>query len=114
MAARGRLAWLLAGMLFLPGVASAAGAGGVPPNCEGSGLGISLFTGLSDVRVGERVFYTLGVFNGTFGGLPVVCDANAIQAFIVTPDGLTNAVPLVRTTLFGRSDCMQPTVPEWN
>ena len=75
-----------------------------PPGCVGSGLGILLFTSEADVHVGDTIAYGITVFNGTGSG-PVVCDATSIQAFIVTPNGVTNAIALVRTNLYnGQSD----------
>ena len=71
----------------------------VPANCTGSGLGINLFTSIPDVHIGDTLFYSVNVFNGIPNSGRIVCDATGIQAFIVTPDGHTNVVALVRTTL---------------
>jgi uncharacterized repeat protein (TIGR01451 family) len=90
---------LLAGAVFLLCGVPAAYADRVPANCTGSGLGITLYTSVPDVHIGDRLYYSVNVFNGVPGSGRVVCDATEIQAFIVTPDGLTNVVPLVRTTL---------------
>ncbi len=77
----------------------------VPANCSGSGLGINLFTSIPDVHVGDRLFYSVNVFNGIPGSGRIVCDATEIDAFIVTPDGKTNVVTLLRRTLHqGESD----------
>src|SRR5581483_3680840 len=76
-----------------------------PPNCSGSGLGITLFTSIPDVHIGDTLFYSINVFNGTPNSGLISCDATEIQAFIVTPDGRTNSITLIRTTLHqGESD----------
>ena len=73
--------------------------------CTGSGLGISLFTSIQDVHVADTLFYSVNVFNEAVASGRTACDATGIQAFIVTPDGKTNVVTLVRTTLHqGESD----------
>ena len=97
---RWRLAWLafLAGWLVLFGIAPAARAQQTPPGCTGSGLGINLFTSSPDVHIGDTISYSISVFNGSAAG-PVVCDAIDIVAGIVTPDGKTNMVTLVRRIL---------------
>ena len=75
-----------------------------PPGCTGSGLGILLFTDSPDVHIGDTLNYSVTVFNGTGNG-PIVCDAEGIQAFIVTPDGVTHPITLRRTALSnGESD----------
>lgn len=76
-----------------------ARAGTVPPGCTGSGLGISLFTSSPDVHLGDTLKFSVGVYNGIPGGERAVCDATGIAAGIVTPDGRTNMIPLMRTTL---------------
>ena len=95
-----------ASLLF---VAPAARADRSPPGCAGSGLGISLFTSVRDVHIGDTIYYSVNVFNAA---LPA-CDAGAtnpamagaIRAFVVTPDGVTNPVVLRRTYLLpGQSD----------
>jgi len=95
-----RFVWmvLLAGLFFLLAGAPTARADQNPPGCSGSGLGILLYTSASDVHVGDTLYYSITVFNGTGTG-PVVCDATAIQAFIVTPDGVSHSISLVRTNL---------------
>jgi hypothetical protein len=65
-----------------------------PPGCLGSGLGISLFTSLPDVHIGDTIYYSVNVFNAPFpacdAGDTNAASAGAIYAFIVTPDGVTN------------------------
>lgn len=74
------------------------------PGCTGSGLGILLFTDATDVHIGDAIDYSITVLNGTGSG-PVVCDASDIKAFVVTPDGVSHSVALVRTRLrSGESD----------
>ncbi len=98
------LAWLAAAMLLLLG-APAARADRSPADCAGSGLGITLFTSIPDVHIGDTLTYSINVFNGIVGSGRVACDASEIQAFIVTPDGKTNSISLLRTTLHqGESD----------
>jgi len=72
-------------------------------------LGISLFTSLPDVHIGDTIFYSVNVFNAPFPA----CDAGetnpavagAIHAYVVTPDGVTNNLTLRRTYLApGESD----------
>ena len=80
-----------------------------PPLCSGSGLGISLFTSVPDVHVGDTLYYSVSVFNQPFpacdAGATNLADAGAIYAFIVTPDGITNHLTLRRTFLApGQSD----------
>jgi hypothetical protein len=76
-----------------------------PPGCTGSGLGISLFTSSPDVHIGDTIRYSVNVFNGIPGSTRIVCDAIDIKAGIVTPDGVTNHITLVRTALSnGQSD----------
>ena len=95
---------LLAGLLLLLFSAPAARAQGIPPGCTGSGIGITLFTSAPDVHVGDTICYGILVFNGTGVG-PIVCDASNIVAFIVTPDGVSHPITLVRTYLSsGQSD----------
>jgi uncharacterized repeat protein (TIGR01451 family) len=92
---------LLAGLLFLLFSAPAARADRTPAGCTGSGLGISLFTSIPDVHIGDTLFYSVLVFNTPFPA----CNASEIQAWVVTPDGVTNTVTLLRTTLEpGQSD----------
>ena len=75
-----------------------------PPGCTGSGLGIFLFTDSPDVHIGDTLTYSVTVFNG-FNSGPIVCNATAIQAFVVTPDGTSHPITLVRTALTsGQSD----------
>lgn len=91
----------LLGLLLAP---LAARAHVSPPGCTGSGLGILLYTSEADVHVGDTIHYSVTVFNGTGVG-PVVCDATAIQAYLVTPDGISHPINLVRTNLSnGQSD----------
>jgi uncharacterized membrane protein len=84
--------------------APSARAHSSPVGCTGSGLGILLFTDAPDVHIGDTLNYSITVFNGTGTG-PVVCDAASIQAFVVTPDGTSHPITLVRTDLTsGQSD----------
>jgi uncharacterized repeat protein (TIGR01451 family) len=102
----GHFGWagLVAGLLLLLFSAAPAGAHQNPPGCTGSGLGIDLFTDSPDVHIGDTLNYSVTVLNGTGGGT-VVCDATAIQAFLVTPDNVSHTITLVRTTLSnGQSD----------
>ena len=96
---------LLAGLLFLLGGAPAARADlnhASPPDCTGSTLGINLFTDAPDVHIGDTIHYSVTVFNGLPGSPRISCDSTSIQAWVVTPDGKTNFVTLVRTTLLGQ------------
>ncbi len=97
-AAGRRLLWL-AGLVCLLLIPAAARADRVPADCNGSGLGITLFTSIPDVHIGDTLKYSINVFNGIPNSGRIVCDATGIQAFIVTPDGKTNNIALVRTTL---------------
>ena len=103
------IAALLAGLVLLLVGAPAAHADRSPPGCSGSGLGISLFTSLPDVHIGDTIYYSVNVFNTPFpacdAGATNPAVAGAIQAFVVTPDGFTNNVTLRRTYLLpGESD----------
>ncbi len=96
-------AGLLAGLICLLFAAPAAHADRHPAGCLGSGLGISLFTSLPDVHIGDTIYYSVNVFNTPFPA----CDAGeinpavagAIRAWVVTPDGVTNNITLRRTFL---------------
>src|SRR3954466_74521 len=89
---------LLLSLLF--GIAP-AGAHESPIGCTGSGLGIDLFANIGDVHVGDTIRYSVRIFNSP---LPA-CDATGIQASVTTPDGRSNSLTLVRTTLIpGQSD----------
>src|SRR3954447_18587922 len=104
--APGRISFaaLLAGLMILLFGVSSARAHSSPAGCTGSGLGILLFTDSPDVHIGDTLNYSATVFNGTGNG-PVVCDSSSIQASLVTPDGVTHSLTLVRTTLAsGQSD----------
>jgi uncharacterized repeat protein (TIGR01451 family) len=94
---------LFAGLLFLLLSAPAARADRNPPGCLGSGLGISLFTSLPDVHIGDTIYYSVNVFNAPFpacnAGETNAATAGAIYAFIVTPEGVTNNITLRRTFL---------------
>jgi hypothetical protein len=95
---------VLAGLFFLLFSAPAVRAHESPLGCTGSGLGILLFTDTSNVHIGDTICYSATVFNGLNAGI-IVCDATAIQAFIVTPDGVSHPIALVRTSLVsGQSD----------
>jgi uncharacterized repeat protein (TIGR01451 family) len=95
---------VLAGLLFLLFSAPSARAHESPIGCTGSGLGILLFTDTSNVHIGDTICYSATVFNGLNAGI-IVCDATAIQAFIVTPDGVSHPIALSRTSLAsGQSD----------
>ena len=85
--------------------ASVTRAERMPADCSGSGLNISLFADKTTAHAGDTIYYSITVFNGVTGIGPIVCDASNIQAFIITPDGVTNTVALSRTTLHqGDSD----------
>lgn len=86
---------ILTGLLLLLVGARATHADRSPPGCTGSGLGISLFTSVPDVHIGDTIRYSINVFNAPFPA----CDATALRAFIVTPDGITNTIALRRTSL---------------
>ncbi len=101
---------LLAGLLLVLFGATSAHAHANPPGCTGSGLGILLFTDSPDVHIGDTLNYSATIFNGTGNG-PVVCDATAITASIVTPDGVTHPLTLQNTALVnGQSDYYSNTV----
>ena len=96
----GRFAFvaLLGGLFLLLSGMFAAHAVQIPVGCTGSGLGINLFTSSPDVHIGDTLAYDITVFNGIVNsGGRVVCDAEAIQAFVVTPDGVSHPITLVRT-----------------
>ncbi len=98
--------WVLlaVALLLLVFALPKAQADAKPPGCTGSGLGILLFTDSPDVHVGDTLNYSVTVFNGTGNG-PIVCDAEGIQAFLVTPDGVSHPITLLRTALSnGQSD----------
>jgi len=102
-----RLTWvvLLAALVCLLSGTSASHAQGSPPGCTGSALGISLFTDIANVHVGDTIWYSATVFNNLPGSPRIACDASGIVAGIVTPDGRTNMMTLRRTTLLnGESD----------
>ena len=103
------LVWLLAALGFLLLGAPSVRADRSPAGCLGSGLGISLYTSLPDVHVGDTIHYSINVFNTPFpacdAGWTNPAIAGAIHAYVVTPDGLTNTVTLRRTYLApGESD----------
>ncbi len=76
-----------------------------PVGCTGSALGINLFTDSKDVHIGESITYSVTVFNGLPGSPRIACDATGIVAGVVTPDGVTNKLTLIRTALSqGQSD----------
>jgi uncharacterized repeat protein (TIGR01451 family) len=76
-----------------------------PQGCSGSALGINLYTDIGNVHVGDTINYSATVFNGLVGSPLIACDATAIIAGIVTPDGRTNMLTLRRTALVhGESD----------
>lgn len=105
-------AWLgfLAALVLLLVSAPAARAQQTPVGCTGSGLGINLFTSSPDVHVGDTLTYSVNVFNGIPGSPRVVCDAIDIVAGIVTPDGKTNFITLVRRTLHNAEADFYPDV----
>ncbi len=90
---------LCAGLLLFGFSTSIARADQNPPGCNGSGLGINLFTSTPDVHIGDTISYSVTVFNGLLGTGRTVCDATDIHAFIVTPDGVSHSITLTRTTL---------------
>jgi uncharacterized repeat protein (TIGR01451 family) len=96
-------AGLLLGLVLLLLGAPPAHADRNPPGCTGSGLGISLFTSLPDVHIGDTISYSVSVFNAPFpscnAGETNPAVAGAITAFVVTPDGVTNYLTLRRTFL---------------
>jgi uncharacterized repeat protein (TIGR01451 family) len=92
------MSWL-AGLVCLLLAVPAVRADRSPTNCDGSALEISLFTSSPDVHVGDQLWYSINVFNGVPNSGRVACDATGITAFVVTPDGVTNYVTLLRTTL---------------
>ncbi len=68
-------------------------------------MGINLYTDVGNVHVGDTIKYSATVFNGLVGSPLIACDASAIIAGIVTPDGRTNMLTLRRTALVhGESD----------
>jgi hypothetical protein len=69
-----------------------------PTGCTGSGLGINLFASSMQAHIGDVISFSIDVFNGIAGG-STVCDATSIQASIVTPDGQTHPITLLRTSL---------------
>ena len=73
-----------------------------PPGCTGSALGINLLTSVNDAHIGDTIKYSVTVFNGLPGSPRIACDATGIEAFVVTPDGKTNTVTLVRTALLDK------------
>jgi uncharacterized repeat protein (TIGR01451 family) len=93
------LAGLLVALVLLLVGAPAAHADRQPTNCYGSALGINLFTSIPDVHIGDKIFYSVNVFNGIPNSGRIACDATGIQASIITPDGKTNVIALLRTTL---------------
>jgi uncharacterized repeat protein (TIGR01451 family) len=101
----GRLAMtaLLLGLFLFLFSAASARAERNPTNCLGSGLGISLYTSLPDVHIGDTIYYSVNVFNTAFpscnAGETNPATAGAIQAYIVTPNGVTNSLTLRRTFL---------------
>src|SRR3989344_1946718 len=70
----------------------------IPADCLGSGLGINLYTNVQSAYIGNAISYTVDVFNGTGSG-PIVCNVSNIQAYIVTPDGQSHPISLLRTSL---------------
>jgi hypothetical protein len=89
------------GLLLLE--APAAHADQSPPGCAGSGLKISFSDILSDVHIGDTINQTVKVFNEPFpscdAGETNPAAAGAIQAYVVTPDGVTHNLALRRTFL---------------
>jgi len=92
--------WAALAMLLLAiGFPSSALGQQSPPGCTGSALGINLFTSAADVHIGDTIQYSVTVFNGLAGNPQIACDAVNIEAFVVTPDGVSHVVTLRRTTL---------------
>jgi len=89
----------LAGLVCLLLATSAVRADRSPTNCAGSALNISLFTSIPDVHIGDTLYYSVNVSDGIAGSGRIACDATSIQAWVVTPDGKTNSMTLVRTNL---------------
>ena len=73
-----------------------------PPGCTGSGLGIALFVDKPQAHVGDTLVYSALVYNTPFPG----CKASGIKAWVVTPDGVTNNITLLRRDVLnpGESD----------
>ncbi len=94
-----RLRTGLAGLVCLLLAAPAARADRSPTNCAGSALNISLYTSIPDVHIGDTLYYSVNVSDGIAGSGRIACDASSIQAWVVTPDGKTNNIALVRTEL---------------
>jgi hypothetical protein len=69
-----------------------------PVDCTGSGLQIGLYAHPSSVYIGDTISFDVVVFNG-INSMPIVCDATDIQASLVTPDGISHAISLTRTSL---------------
>ncbi len=86
---------LLMAFRFAPAEVSAHRS---PEGCTGSGLGINLFANAPQVHIGDVISYTVGIYNGSGNG-PVVCDASAITASVITPDGVNHQLTLTRTAL---------------
>lgn len=69
-----------------------------PATCVGSGLAINLYTDKPQVSIGDVISYSVDIFNGT-DNIHIACDATDITAFVVTPDGVTHPITLLRTSL---------------
>src|ERR1035437_6445737 len=100
---------VLAGLFLLLFSAPAARAHESPLGCTGSGLGILLFTDTSNVHIGDTICYSATVFNGLNAGI-IVCDATAIQASIVTPDGVLHPIALSSTAMINGDSTYYPNV----
>ncbi len=90
---------LLAGLFLLLGSSPSARAQGTPPSCNGSGIGITLFTDANDAHIGDTLYYSAYVYNGIPNSGRTVCDASNITASITTPDGVIHPMTLLRTYL---------------
>ncbi len=94
---------VLVGLVVLLVTVAAAYADRSPAGCLGSGLGITFVASLADIHIGDTIHYNVTVFNSPFpacdAGQTDPAAAGAVQAFVVTPDGVTNALALRRTFL---------------
>lgn len=71
-----------------------------PVTCSGSGLGISLYTNVQEVHIGDEIKYSVEVFNSANNsGTDIICDVTDIQVFIITPDDRRHPISLTRTAL---------------
>ena len=69
-----------------------------PDACEGSGLGISLYSDKNQVHIGDVIQYSFDINDGLNSG-PISCDVTGMQASLTTPDGQVHVIALWRTIL---------------